>query len=52
LQNFSGHFLTPYKSALKRGTVEELEQRVSILKSALQEAESELDRVKKGKQAA
>ncbi|CAL5082438.1 unnamed protein product [Urochloa humidicola] len=52
LQNFSQHFLTPYKSALKRGTVEELEQRISILKSALQEAESELDKVRKGKQAA
>ncbi|KAL6601729.1 hypothetical protein ACP70R_006034 [Stipagrostis hirtigluma subsp. patula] len=52
LQNFSRHFLTPYTPALKRGTVEELEQRVSILKSALQEAESELDRVRKGKQVA
>lgn len=52
LQNFSRHFLTPYKSAIKRGTVEELEQRISILKSALQEAESELDRVRKGKQSA
>jgi arsenite/tail-anchored protein-transporting ATPase len=51
LQNFSQRFLTPYKPALKRGTVE-LEERVSILKSALQEAEAELDRVRKGKQAA
>lgn len=52
LQNFSQHFLTPYKSALERGTIEELEQRISVLKAALQEAESELDRVRKGKQAA
>ncbi|ONM22945.1 P-loop containing nucleoside triphosphate hydrolase superfamily protein [Zea mays] len=51
LQNFSQHFLTPYKSTLKRGTVEELEQRITILKSALQEAETELDRVRKGKQS-
>jgi arsenite/tail-anchored protein-transporting ATPase len=52
LQKFSGHFLTPYRPALKRGTVEELEERVSILKSALQETEAELDRIRKGKQAA
>jgi arsenite-transporting ATPase len=52
LQNFSQHFLTPYKSALKRGTVEELKERITLLKSALQEAEAELDRVRKGKQSA
>ena len=52
LQNFSKHFLAPYSAALKRGSVEELEERVGTLKSALQEAESELDRVRKGKQVA
>jgi len=52
LQNFSHRFLTPYKSARKRGTIEELEERITILKSALQEAEAELDRIRKGKQSA
>ncbi|KAJ3690660.1 hypothetical protein LUZ61_019824 [Rhynchospora tenuis] len=50
LKNFSQHFLTPYKPRLIKGTVEELEERVSILKSQLREAESELDRLRKGKQ--
>ncbi|EMS68842.1 ATPase ASNA1-like protein [Triticum urartu] len=52
LQNFSKHFLAPYEPALRRGSVEELEERVGTLKSALQEAESELDRARKGKQVA
>ncbi|CAM0952510.1 unnamed protein product [Alopecurus aequalis] len=52
LQNFSKHFLAPYTPTLKRGSVDELEERVSILKSSLIEAESELDRVRKGKQLA
>nr|CAD1830220.1 unnamed protein product [Ananas comosus var. bracteatus] len=52
LKTFSQHFLTPYKPALTRGTVEELEHRISILKSQLNEAESELERLKKGKQKA
>jgi hypothetical protein len=44
----------PYtiQACFEEGHVEELEARVSILKSALQEAEAELDRVRKGKQAA
>jgi arsenite-transporting ATPase len=52
LQNFSKHFLAPYTPTLKRGSVEELEERVSTLKSSLQIAEAELDRVRKGKQVA
>ncbi|XP_020113226.1 ATPase ASNA1 homolog isoform X1 [Ananas comosus] len=52
LKTFSQHFLTPYKPALTRGTVKELEHRISILKSQLNEAESELERLKKGKQKA
>ncbi|VAI20012.1 unnamed protein product [Triticum turgidum subsp. durum] len=52
LQNFSKHFLAPYEPVLRRGSVEELEERVGTLKSALQEAESELDRARKGKQVA
>ncbi|KAJ1693184.1 hypothetical protein LUZ63_009882 [Rhynchospora breviuscula] len=50
LKNFSRHFLTPYKPRLIKGTVEELEERIFVLKSQLREAESELDRLKKGKQ--
>jgi arsenite/tail-anchored protein-transporting ATPase len=50
LKAFSRHFLTPYQPRLKKGTVEELEERISNLKSQLQEAESELDKLRKGKQ--
>ncbi|KAJ3692687.1 hypothetical protein LUZ60_011782 [Juncus effusus] len=50
LKNFSRNFITAYKPRLIRGSIEELEERVSILKSQLKEAEFELDRVKKGKQ--
>ncbi|XP_057805656.1 ATPase GET3A-like [Salvia miltiorrhiza] len=52
LQAFSQHFLTQYEACIQRGTLEEVEQRVSALKETLQEAESELERVKKGKQKA
>lgn len=52
LRKFSQHFLTPYKPSLIRGTVEELEQRISMLKSQLKESESELEKLKKGKQKA
>lgn len=52
LKRFSQHFLSPYQSLLVRGTVEELEQRISILRSQLQEAELELERLQKGKQVA
>ncbi|XP_043717360.1 ATPase GET3A-like [Telopea speciosissima] len=50
LKSFSQHFLTPYQPSLARGTVEGLEQRVSILKEQLKEAESELERQRKGKE--
>lgn len=49
LQTFSQHFLTQYEATIVRGTVEEVEKRVSTLKELLQEAESELEQVKKGK---
>ncbi|MQL98958.1 hypothetical protein Taro_031677, partial [Colocasia esculenta] len=52
LKRFSGNFLTPYKPAFCRGTIEELEQRVSLLRLQLKEAETELDRLRKGKQKA
>ncbi|KAK8498798.1 hypothetical protein V6N13_140166 [Hibiscus sabdariffa] len=48
LQAFSLHFLSPYQPSRKRGTVEELEQRISMLKKQLSEAESELEKLWKG----
>ncbi|CAA0813597.1 P-loop containing nucleoside triphosphate hydrolases superfamily protein [Striga hermonthica] len=50
LKAFSHNFLSPYQPSIDRGTVEELEQRVSTLREQLTEAESELERLKKGKQ--
>lgn len=52
LKAFSTHFLSPYQPAITRGTLEELELRVSTLKQDLEEAEAELERVRKGKQKA
>ncbi|KAK8583360.1 hypothetical protein V6N13_022066 [Hibiscus sabdariffa] len=48
LQAFSHHFLSPYQPSCKRGTVEELERRISMLKQQLSEAESELEKLRKG----
>ncbi|XP_051132826.1 ATPase GET3A-like [Andrographis paniculata] len=51
LQSFSRHFLTAYQPSIVRGTVEEVEQKVSILKEKLKESEAELERLGgKGKQ--
>ncbi|GAB4861846.1 ATPase get3a [Ancistrocladus abbreviatus] len=50
LKAFSNYFLRPYEPAIARGAVEELEQRVSILKQQLKDAETELERARKGKQ--
>lgn len=57
LRQFSSSLLIPYRptSAKKvpegtEGKVDELEQRVSTLRLQLKEAESELDRLRKGKQ--
>ncbi|KAJ6802277.1 putative ATPase ASNA1-like protein [Iris pallida] len=52
LRKFSQHFTKPYKPSLTRGTIEELEQRVSLLRSQLKDAESELQKLKKGKEKA
>lgn len=52
LKSFCPHFLSPYKPAFTRDTIEGLEQRVAILSSQLKEAEMELDKLKKGKQKA
>ncbi|XP_068650144.1 ATPase GET3A-like [Aristolochia californica] len=51
LREFSSHFLTPYKPT-EKGTIEELEVRVSALRTQLTEAEEELERLRKGKQKA
>ncbi|KAK6920204.1 Anion-transporting ATPase-like domain [Dillenia turbinata] len=50
LKSFSKNFLTPYKPSTSRGTVEELERRVSTLRIQLKEAEAELEKHRKGKQ--
>ncbi|KAK4483438.1 hypothetical protein RD792_010625, partial [Penstemon davidsonii] len=50
LKSFSHNFITPYQPSIVRGTLEEVEQRVSTLKEQLLDAEGELERLKKGKQ--
>ncbi|KAL2478814.1 P-loop containing nucleoside triphosphate hydrolase superfamily protein [Forsythia ovata] len=50
LQEFSRHFISPYRSSLDRGSVKEVELRVSILKERLKDAEAELEKARKGKQ--
>lgn len=50
LKAFSDNFLSPYQACIERGTVEEVEQRVSTLKEQLKVAEEELERLRKGKQ--
>ncbi|KAL2251707.1 UNVERIFIED_CONTAM: ATPase ARSA2 [Sesamum indicum] len=50
LQAFSHNFVTPYRASIVRGTLEELEQRISTLKEQLKVAEAEKERVAKGKQ--
>ncbi|CAA7399834.1 unnamed protein product [Spirodela intermedia] len=52
LKSFSSNFLTPYKPSFIRGTLEELELRVSTLRLQLKEAETELVALQKGKQKA
>jgi len=54
LRQFSSSLLIPYKPTpakkVPEGKVDELEQRVSTLRLQLKEAETELDRLRKGKQ--
>jgi arsenite-transporting ATPase len=50
LSAFSHHFLTHYKPSASRNTVEDVERRISTLKQQLVDSETELDRLKKGKQ--
>ncbi|KAL8114229.1 ATPase GET3A-like [Apium graveolens] len=49
LKGFSRNFLTPYKPAITRGTIEELELKVSTLAQQLKDAEADLERLRKGK---
>ncbi|KAL4188146.1 hypothetical protein AMTRI_Chr09g22470 [Amborella trichopoda] len=50
LKKFSAHVLTPYQpSTTPKGTVEELVKRISTLRLQLKEAETELERLRKGK---
>ncbi|XP_024018959.1 ATPase ARSA2 isoform X2 [Morus notabilis] len=50
LESFSSNFVTPYQPSKSRGTVEDLERRISTLRLQLKEAEAELERFRKGKQ--
>lgn len=54
LRQFSSSLLIPYKPTptkkVPEGKVDELEQRVFTLRLQLKEAETELDRLRKGKQ--
>lgn len=50
LKGFSRHFLTPYQPSITKGSVEELEMRITELKLQLNGAEEELERLRKGKQ--
>ncbi|CAI9101668.1 OLC1v1039045C1 [Oldenlandia corymbosa var. corymbosa] len=52
LKSFSRNFLTPYRPSFVRGTVEELQLRITTLKDQLKEAEAALEKIKKGKQKA
>lgn len=52
LKSLSYNFVAPYQPCIGRGTIEELEKRVSSLKLQLESAEKELETVKKGKQKA
>ncbi|KAI3922970.1 hypothetical protein MKW92_011855 [Papaver armeniacum] len=47
LKDFSHHFITPYQPAITKGTVEGVEKRIVILKQQLEEAEADLEKLKK-----
>jgi len=52
LTGFSGKFLTPHDPSSSRDTVEDLEMKITTLKQQLEYAETDLDRLRKGKQKA
>ncbi|KAK8630987.1 hypothetical protein V6N13_079754 [Hibiscus sabdariffa] len=45
LKKFSRHFITPYEPSQAKGTVDELQRRLSRLKEQLAEAEAELEKL-------
>lgn len=52
LKAFARHFLAPYNPSTDKETVEDLERRVSSLRQQLEDAEAELERLRRGKQKA
>ncbi|CAI0402952.1 unnamed protein product [Linum tenue] len=52
LKNFSHRFLTPHQPSAGNLTVEEMEERVSTLRKKLEDAEADLEKLRKGKQKA
>ncbi|KAG6748058.1 hypothetical protein POTOM_047953 [Populus tomentosa] len=50
LKAFSRNFISPYQPSTSRGTLEDVERRISTLKLQLEDTEAELDRHRKGKQ--
>ncbi|XAR63126.1 Arsenite-transporting ATPase [Bertholletia excelsa] len=50
LKTFSQYFVSPYDPSKSKRTVEELERTISILREQLKDAETELERLRKGKQ--
>ncbi|CAN0824622.1 ATPase GET3A [Linum grandiflorum] len=52
LKNFSRRFLTPHQPSTANLTAEEMEERVSTLRKKLEDAEAELEKLRKGKQKA
>ncbi|KAG6537192.1 hypothetical protein ZIOFF_002278 [Zingiber officinale] len=49
LRKMSQHYVTPYKPSLARGTIKEVQERISTLRLQLQETELELERLQEGK---
>ncbi|GAB2302871.1 hypothetical protein Dimus_036865 [Dionaea muscipula] len=50
LKSCSSHFMTPYESTVTRGSEDDLERRVNVLKQELKDAEAKLEKARKGKQ--
>lgn len=49
LKSFSGNFVTPYQPSCSADTLEGVERRVSALRQQLNDAETELERLRRGK---
>ncbi|GAB2290935.1 ATPase get3a [Dionaea muscipula] len=50
LKSCSSHFITPYEPTVTRGSEDDLERRVNVLKQELKDAEAKLEKARKGKQ--